>query len=149
MSVSSEKRIRRAPGWEGTLDVFLQSRATARFSWGRHDCCLFACDAVLVMTGTDMARSFRDTYATALQAKRSLKQLGVETVGELADLFALRFGIREVAPAFAQRGDVVLLNRHLGESLGIVSLAGDEIAAPGEDKLAYLPFAEGRRAWRI
>ncbi len=145
----SRTRILRIDGWEGALDAFMQSRSRPAFSWGANDCCLFACDAVLVMTGVDIARGFRDTYATGLQARRAMAKLEAATVGELADVFAARFGIREVPTAFAQRGDVALLDRELGESLGIVTLCGTGIWAPGEKSIVEVPFREARRAWRI
>jgi len=141
--------MKRFDGWEGLLDAFVESRKGSRFCWGVNDCCLFACDAVLAMTGEDLARGFRETYATAKQARKALRQLGIETVGQLAECRARDFGLREVPPPFAQRGDVVLLDRDLGESLGIVSLAGTEVLAPGEERLAEVAFHAALRAWRI
>jgi hypothetical protein len=142
--------IKRRNGWEGLLDEFVRSRRAAKFSWGTNDCVLFACDAVLVMTGEDLARGFRDEYATALQAKRTLrKSFGAETVGELADVMGERLELRVVPPPFAQRGDVVLLDRELGESLGIVTLCGTAIWAPAEYGLVEVDFREAQRAWRI
>lgn len=144
-----KSRLQRVPGWEGWLDVFLRSRARRRFSWGVNDCCLFACDAVLVMTGTDIARGFRDLYTTRAGACRAILNAGASSVGELADMIAVQHDLRVVPAGFAQRGDVVLLRRELGESLGIVSLTGVEIWAPSDEGLVEVPFREAQRAWRI
>jgi hypothetical protein len=141
--------MKRLDGWPGLLGAFIASRREIPFRWGSNDCCLFACDAALIMTGEDLARGFRDTYDTARSATRAMNALGASSVGELADIFAERLGIRVVPPSFAQRGDVMLLKRELGESLGIVSLNGLDIWAPAEEGLAEIPIQEGLRAWRI
>lgn len=141
--------MKRFGDWPALLDAFVASRLKLPFAWGWNDCCLFACDAVLAMTGEDLAESFRGKYFNARDAKRMLQQAGAETVGELADRIAADFGLRCVPPQFAQRGDVVLLHRELGESLGIVSLDGVDIWAPADEGLARIAFGAGQRAWRI
>jgi hypothetical protein len=141
--------LRRLDGWPGLLESFIHSRRYAPFQWGKNDCVLFSCDAALVMTGEDLARGFRDTYDTARGAVKTMHLLGASSVGELADIFAARLGLRVLPATFAQRGDVVLLNRELGESLGIVALSGIDVWAPAEEGLAEIPIREGLRAWRI
>ena len=135
--------------WPGLLEAFIASQLHRHFLWGLHDCCLFACNAVLVMTGEDLARGYRDTYYTAKDAMKAMHAFGASTVGELADVMADRYGIRVIPPSFAGRGDVMLLHRELGESLGIVALSGMDIWAPGEEGLAQIPIGAGIRAWRI
>jgi len=141
--------MKRYDYWEGMLDGFFESRREAKFEWGRNDCVLFACDAVLVMTGEDLARGFRDSYNTARGAFKAMASLGAADVGELADIFAARLGLRILPPSFAQRGDVMLLDRELGESLGIVALNGVDVLAPGEERISDVPLSAGLRAWRI
>ncbi len=141
--------LKRLDHWPGLLESFIDSRRHVPFQWGKNDCVLFSCDAVLAMTGQDLARGFRDTYDTARGALKAMHLLDASSVGELADVFAARLGLRVLPATFAQRGDVVLLNRELGESLGIVSLNGVDIWAPAEEGLAEIPITEGLRAWRI
>jgi len=141
--------MKRFDNWPGLLDAFVASRRYSEFRWGINDCCLFACDAVLVMTGEDLARGFRDTYYTARGAKKAIEGLGASTLGELADLIAERHELRALPISFAQRGDIVLLERELGESLGIVSLSGVDIWAPAEEGLVEIPVSEPQRAWRV
>lgn len=141
--------MKRYDYWEIALDGFFEQRREMRFEWGRNDCVLFACDAILVMTGEDLARGFRDTYATAKSAKRMLYELGASDVGELADIWADRLDLRVLPPSFAQRGDVVLLDRDLGESLGVMALNGLGIMAPAAEGLAEVPSSMALRAWRI
>ncbi len=142
--------MKRFDDWPARLDSFLEERLWKPFAWGANDCCIFACDAVLAMTGTDLALAFRGSYFTARQALETLrKNFDTSSIAEMADATARIYKLRTVPASFAQRGDVMLLNREFGESLGIVSLDGLGIWAPGEERLAELPFAEGLRAWRI
>jgi hypothetical protein len=141
--------MKRFDDWPHSLDVFLTSRRDVPFRWGENDCCLFACDAILIMTGVDLAHGFRASYDTARSARRFIRECGAEGVGELADQITAQHGLRCVPPSFAQRGDLVLLEGEHGESLGIVSLCGTEILAPAEHCLAAVPFGKGERAWRI
>ena len=54
--------LTRLPGWQGALDRFLTAHRETRFQYGVWDCCLFACDAIEVMTGVDVAAQFRGRY---------------------------------------------------------------------------------------
>jgi hypothetical protein len=141
--------MKRFDDWPGLLDTFVASRRDMPFRWGANDCCLFACDAVLIMTGEDLAHGFRATYDTPHSAKKAIEDFGAEGVGELADLIAERFDLRCIPPLYAQRGDIVLLDGEHGESLGIVSLDGTDVWAPGEERLARIAITDGQRAWRI
>jgi hypothetical protein len=141
--------MKRYDDWPGLLDAFVASRRESPFRWGANDCCLFACDAVLIMTGEDLARGFRDCYATLHGAAKAMRNFGASSVGELADIMAERHDLRVLPPLFAQRGDIVLLDRDLGESLGIVSLHGVEVWAPAEEGLVEVPLSEAQRAWRV
>ena len=141
--------MKRFDDWPRRLDTFIASRRELPFEWGSNDCCVFACDAVLAMTGEDLAQGFRDTYTTLLAAKKVMRKAKASTVGKLADIIAERHGLAEVPAPFAQRGDVVLLDREAGESLGIVSLHGTDVWAPGPERLIEVPLSETKRAWRI
>lgn len=58
--------------WHQHLAQTLQAAMTRPFSWGEHDCCLFAADCVQAVTGVDVAADFRGTYTTPLGAKKPL-----------------------------------------------------------------------------
>lgn len=73
------------------------------FAWGRHDCFLWAADAVRALTGQDPAADLRGTYSTARGALRRLRALG-----GMQALAAQRFG-PQVPVSQAQAGAVVLL----------------------------------------
>jgi hypothetical protein len=144
----SPARLRRAESWPEFLAAFIEARKCRAFEWGAHDCALFACDAVLEMTGVDLAEDFRGQYSDAVSALRVIRRTALG-VGELAENLAANFGIAEVPPALARRGDIVLFDGEHGETLGIVALDGCHVLAPAEDGLDTRPLAIATRAWRI
>jgi hypothetical protein len=142
--------MKRLEDWPEKLFSFLAERANTPFEWGKQDCCLFVCDATLMMTGIDLAADFRGSYSDALSAARAVKEYAGAGVEALAEKMAAAHGIQEIPPAYAQRGDVVLFDTtEYGETLGIVGMMGFEIVSTGICGLRYLPIAEALRAWRI
>lgn len=143
--------IKRFDDWPTRLDAFIESRKDYAFSWGSQDCCLFACDCIVEMTGQDLVRQYRNRYHDAAGAQSMLENFSDEpmTVGSLASEIAKAHGIEEVPVSFAQRGDVVLVLQDEMESLGVVSLVGDTLWAPGEFGLVEHPLSSAIKAWRI
>ena len=66
--------MKRREGWEQYWADFISAASVREFEWGTCDCCLFACDGVEVLTGTDPAAPFRGTYRTIAGARRALKK---------------------------------------------------------------------------
>jgi hypothetical protein len=141
-------RIARRDDWDVRLYAYLDTAMATRFEWGQFDCALFACDCVREMTGVDMAREFRETYASAKGAAKIMKTYGGTLMG-LANAFAKRFELAQVSRSYAQRGDVVLVpsNTPLGEALGIML---DRVAlSTGESGLETFAPTQIIHAWRI
>lgn len=141
----------RAPDRNSKLAAFVEQRAKEPFEWGKNDCCLFVCDAILAMTGEDIApRVFRGGYNDALGGYRLIKQYtrggGVE---QIAEQLAAENGLVEIAPPFMQRGDPVLYrDEEAGDALGIC--VGIKIAIVHRDTgLIYKPAHTAVRAWRV
>lgn len=137
-----ELAVALAAGWDSRLPVFIERRRHMAFAWGRHDCGLFAADAVREITGQDLAAELRG-YKTALGAARALACYGLDDVAQVP---AAR-GLRERAPIDARRGDVVSWRGRHGLSLGIV--LGDRFAVPGLELLQFFPLDQAVKAWRI
>ncbi len=141
--------------WPERLAEFLEERRGAIFEWGRHDCCLFVCDAIRAMTDLDVGYRFRGRYTTesgALDAM--LDEYGMEHLGELVELVCREFGFPEIPPKRAQRGDVILVNAPLASDSMFSSCLG--IVAPGGRAAVASPrgfvlFPVGRflRAWEV
>ncbi len=146
------------------------------FSWGSHDCCLWACDCVAAMTGVDPAAWFRGAcdptgstlgYSSRAGARRALGRFiaaenleaGRGFAGALEAVavhLAARHGMtRLAAVALAGRGDLVFVEAIEGEAeppgpaLGIVDLSGTRALFAGEKGLASLPLARAEIAWRV
>lgn len=123
--------------WEKRLNQHLES--VGPFEWGANDCCLFAANAVLAITGDDYAKPYRG-YKTAKGALSRLKGIGVAGVATKA------LGAPKAA-VFAKRGDVVSFDSGDGIALGVC--VGAKIAAVGQDGLVMLPMSEALQAWSV
>jgi hypothetical protein len=141
--------VKRFDEWPTLLSNFLEERRLVPFEWGRQDCCMFACDAVLAMTGTDLAGRFRGTYRTAAGALRAIRSAEASTIGELASWLAELHSIREISVLSAQRGDVVLATHEGEDYLGIVAMDGTDAIGPGLEGTIRNPLSVAERAWRI
>ena len=111
------------------------------FAWGTHDCCTFAADCVLAMTGIDHLAAHRGGYKTAAGAARRLAKVGGIEAGMIALLG------EPIAPALAQRGDVVCFTSPLGDTAGICM--GTHIAAAGENGITHTPMVQAYKVWRV
>ncbi len=138
--MGARMRVRHA-NWPELLADFIASRATIPFAWGSQDCCLFAADAVAVITGVELAARWRDQYADARSAARLLKEGGgVAAIAQDALGGA-------IAPLTARRGDVLALDAGNGPSLGVC--VGSMVAVPGFAGLVYFPLTAATTAWRV
>jgi hypothetical protein len=155
--------------WQELLHNYLLRRQNEAFKWGTMDCCLFACDAVLELTGVDLAAEFRGKYDSLRGAMDTMwkflvnlpvdqlekfELLGIamdelHLVESVAHTIAVINGIEEVPLLMAQRGDVLLLDSPLGKGLGILGLRGTTAHCAGPDGVVDVPLQECLRAWRI
>jgi hypothetical protein len=140
----------RRSDWQPALDRFLAERRFERFHYGRLDCCLFAADAVFLMTGIDLASEYRNRYSTRRQALALLRAEGLRNIEELVERNMEQRGFAEIPPAYASRGDICLLHRpHRDSSLGIVDLKGRYVVVLSRDGYLGAPLKLAARAWRI
>lgn len=135
----STTRLRRRD-WVARLHALIEARQRAPFAWGRHDCCLFVCDAVQAMADHDPAADLRGRYSSEAGAARIVKR-----AGGLRALAAARLG-EPIAPALAQVGDVGLVQHDGRESLALCG--GALWLATGEQGLERLPLSDALAAWR-
>lgn len=110
------------------------------FEWGKNDCCLFAADAVLAMTGVDPAEPLRG-YSSAIAAQRL-----VDEAGGLRE-FVSQFLGEPVSPLMAAVGDVVLLENEGRDLLGICN--GTNVVGAGARGMAVLGMDLARAAWKV
>lgn len=142
--------MQRFPDWASRLEVFLHAQQRRQFHYGEWDCCLFVCDGIRAMTGTDPAAHFRGHYGSAKGAIAMMREMyGLRSVGDLVSAVAAEHGMVEVPVARARRGDVVLVKRPRDFSLGLLALNGGQILGPQKVGLGAVPRFAGSRAWNV
>lgn len=158
----------RLPDWPALLARHILDATDRDFEWGRHDCCTFACDGVLAMTGADPMAPARGRYRDEKRAAVILREIGGMGLPEAAEVLMTAFGAPTVHPAFAQRGDLVLIKvpvAHLRPNAGVGGAAGvradetdwcmgliapnGQVAVAAPRGLAFFDPRAAARAWRI
>jgi len=137
-------------GWEGKLSVYLEARRVMPFVWGKHDCCRFACNGLVVQGLPDPMADVR-LYKTARGAVMAIKSLG-SSLDEAATALARKAGLYEINPSFAGRGCVVLADVETPEgsiepALGLVGLSGTLAEFAGGTGLVWRRLIDCQRAW--
>lgn len=131
----------RLQDWQTRYADLCRARMGAPFVWGSHDCCLWAADVVLSLTGVDHAADWRGTYDSAAGGARLVAELG---------------GVREIAtralgaaisPRMAGVGDLVLVEQDGREMLAVCN--GVEALAVGPSGLELVGMGAVLAAWRV
>ncbi len=132
----------RRKDWPSRFAALVEEARLRPFEWGVHDCCLWAADSVLALTGVDHALGLRGTYADALAARRVL-----DALGGYAGAAALAGP--EIAPALAGAGDVGLVASGAEDGVSLGVCTGIEWLCVGDAGLLRFPLASAQRAWRV
>jgi hypothetical protein len=123
-----------------SLLIAYAAEAGARpFRPGRHDCALFAAGWVKLATGQDLARGWRGTYRSLRRGQQLLEDAGYN---DHVDFAAAH--LPEIAPAFAQVGDIAVLDDN---AFGIT--AGEMIYCLKPQGLGLVPRSAMRRAFQV
>ncbi|CNC24058.1 Uncharacterised protein [Yersinia frederiksenii] len=104
----------RYPDWQKRLAQVLQAASGRPFSWGEHDCCLFAADCALAVCGVDPLVDYRGQYNSALSARKAL----LRGHGSIIGIFDSAF--ERVPVKLAQRGDIVVFSAEQGQTAGVI-----------------------------
>lgn len=94
------------------------------------------------ITGVDPAAAWRGTYTTLEGGLKRLRKAGFDDHVALVDSL-----FQEVAPAFAQVGDVAMIDAPDGPALGII--VGETIACLTPSGMGHLPREAALRAWTV
>lgn len=142
--------MQRLPNWQSALEIFITEHRADAFSYGSFDCCLFPADAVLVMTGVDLAAPFRGKYNSRRSAIAAMREYaGAGSVKATIEKAAAAHEMPEVSIMKAGRGDMVLLKRPSDWSLGIIAMNGLEVTVLTKNGLENTPLDSSMRAWRV
>lgn len=109
------------------------------FRPGRHDCALFAAGWVKLVTGRDLARGWRSTYHSLRRGQQLMQDAGFTDHVAFAAAH-----LPEIAPAFAQVGDVAVLET---QAFGIV--AGEMVYCLLPEGLGLVPRDAMRRGFNV
>ena len=138
--------ISKKQGWPKILNQWQSDSQDIKFEWGKHDCCLATCSGIEKITGVDPAKEFRGTYATEDGAREIIKANG-GSVDSLSSGVFKAFGMFEIMPLVAGRGDPVLFEfdgrQTLGLCYGIKSLVVSEKGG------LLIDTDKGIKAWRL
>lgn len=140
-------RLVRLPDWPERLDQLIAARRDTQFLFGSFDCALFACDAVLAMTDTDIAASYRGSYSDMKTASQLLREKNLFRIAlEVAEQFEME---RIQYPWAAPRGSVLMIYRQslIGYTLAVSD--GKYALAPLESGLAHVSLNLAARAWKV
>lgn len=148
----------KAEDWEFKLAMFLNDRVESIFSWGDHDCCLFVADAILEMTGFDVAEFFRGKYSDRESAFESMKEYSggsvAETVGKICD----DNGFKEIPVEEVRMGDIATIRvkavdpiaHELSNGISIgINIKENDFLSAGRKGLVQSRNPEIVKAWRI
>jgi hypothetical protein len=130
----------RREDWPERLAAHVEAGRDKVFRYGDHDCCTFAASWIREATGDDPLGDLRGAWtnereALRLLAEESLRDRATAALGE------------EIAPALAQRGDIVLHDLGGREGLGIC--LGERFAAPIDLGITFVPMTHAVAAWRV
>lgn len=135
----------RPADWPLRLAAAIEAARNKPFAWGTHDCAMMAADVILATTGRDPAADWRATYADEAGAEAVIAPHG--NLGGLLEHVMVDFGGRECPPAFAQRGDLALVQVG-NEMMGGIVL-DDRIAVPGLTGIGFVPRRLALRTWAV
>jgi hypothetical protein len=133
----------RLPDWRTRLAAHIAAHARVAFRPGVHDCRLFAAGGREAMTGVDVAARFRGCYSTVEQGVKLARSHGYSD-----DLAPVVEGLEEIAPIYAQVGDLAALDGLDGiDAMGIVQ--GEMIHVLHPRGAGLVPLTDAKRAWRV
>jgi hypothetical protein len=136
--------LTRFQDWEDRLGTYIERCRDDKFTWGQHDCAMFADGVVRAITGHEYANELKNTYSTKREAAETIRKLGHQTYRHAV---IERLG-KPVHAAQARRGDLVMRGRTaLGVCVGRWSyFVGEDQRG---DRLVIVPTLECRDAWRV
>ncbi len=129
--------MNRCNDWPERLFEFIETRRFMPFEWGVNDCALFSADAVLEITGVDLASDLRK-YTTEAGAARLIRKAG--------GMVGFTRPLREKDTGLAMLGVIVLAEIEGRETFGI-ALRDGKWCAPGALGLVFRPLSDALKVF--
>ena len=138
----------RCEDWPERLDRLLTAGAARPFEWGKWDCCLFVADALLAVTGRDLAEGLREKYSSLREARWLLRaRYGSASIEKSVARMFLLADLDPSPPGMAQRGDPVMLRDGRDLQIGVIGLSGLAVINTETKGLVRVPRSLVTRAW--
>jgi len=140
----------RCEDWPERLDRLLTAGAARPFEWGKWDCCLFVADALLAVTGRDLAEGLREKYSSLGEARWLLRaRYGSASIEKSVARMFLLAGLDPSPPGMARRGDPVMLRDGRDLQIGVIGLSGLAVINTETKGLVRVPRSLVTRAWNV
>jgi len=141
----------RLPDWVNRFDRAIAKAENIPFTWDDHNCVTFTADCLFAILGVDLMPTSKRKFKTKRGAFAAMKR---ECGGDIECLAAKTFGgnFPEVPPAYANRGDPVILKMNDGSLvMSVVDLSGATAVALNVDGsgVVHIPMTHATRAWNI
>lgn len=136
----------RLPDWRERLQEAEAPHLQAKFEWGVHDCVIRPADAILAITGVDLAEPFRGRYSSLGEARALLKGLGCKTTVDYVKRF-----LPQMRPIEARTGDLAVVDSGKawpGGALGIVLSSRIAVYAP-DGSASAVPLTAALKAFKV
>jgi uncharacterized protein DUF6950 len=131
--------------WDQRFSEWLELTSCRPHRFGHFDCLMQPAGAIEAQTGRDFGEGHRGRYRSARGAAAYLRRLGFSSPGALLDSI-----LDPVPPAFAQRGDIALVNLPDGEGAPGVVIGGEALfMVHGAAEPLRLPRAMWVKAWSV
>jgi hypothetical protein len=138
-------RPRLRPDWDSRFFQWLDESRGRPHRFSHWDCLMQVAGAIEAQTGRDLAEGHRGRYRTARGSAAYLRRLGFASPEALLDDI-----LDPVPVAFAQRGDIVLVDLPDGEGAPGVVTGGDaEFIRHDSPEPLRLPRASWAKAWSV
>jgi hypothetical protein len=147
----------RHSNWATRLHLLIESSKGITFDWGHYNCGLFATRWIREATGVDLGAPYVGKAKDEASAEAIFLNGGtsVTALGDFAAAIAKANSMAEVAPTYAQRGDIVWLDNSTAKNpstygaLGVVSLDPRYAVCMSEKGTVRVHMNRWRRAWRV
>lgn len=135
----------RVASWEAALSSYIQDGLTAKFEWGRCDCCLWAAAWVERCCGWHPAKDLVGRYSSSTGARRIIQR-----EGGFVPMLNRRLGRQPIqTPFMAKRGDIAAVPGVAGIAHAVGIVLGPKVALLTPQGLHRAPIHTATHTWRV
>jgi hypothetical protein len=142
--------MKKLPDWVQRFEAVVSAAKFKPFDWASHNCVTFTAECFEAITGVDGMAEIDLDFSTKRKATAAIKKFSGKGISEVGEKVAKQYGMKEVPPGFAKRGDPVISRWDGVDLMGTVDLTGrGVICIQPEAGLGTLPLSSVIKAWSI